>query len=100
MLLGDLLTAVQENLPIKVVVYNNGRLGMVKLEQEQGGLPEFGTVLENPTWPRSPARSVCTGSVSNGLRSSTGRSRRRSRTPARCCWTRSPTPTRSPSRRA
>ena len=27
------------------MVFNNGRLGMVKLEQEQGGLPEFGTVL-------------------------------------------------------
>jgi pyruvate dehydrogenase (quinone) len=30
------------------VVFDNGRLGMVKLEQEQGGLPEFGTVLHNP----------------------------------------------------
>jgi len=29
-------------------VFDNGRLGMVKLEQEQGGLPEFGTVLANP----------------------------------------------------
>jgi pyruvate dehydrogenase (quinone) len=48
MLLGDLLTAVSENLPVRIVVFNNGRLGMVKLEQEQGGLPEFGTVLHNP----------------------------------------------------
>ena len=30
------------------MVFNNSRLGMVKLEQEQGGLPEFGTVLHNP----------------------------------------------------
>ena len=29
-------------------MFDNGRLGMVKLEQEQGGLPEFGTILENP----------------------------------------------------
>jgi pyruvate dehydrogenase (quinone) len=28
-------------------VFNNGRLGMVKLEQEQAGLPEFGTSLGN-----------------------------------------------------
>jgi pyruvate dehydrogenase (quinone) len=28
MLLGDLLTAVQENIPIKVVVFNNGRLDL------------------------------------------------------------------------
>jgi pyruvate dehydrogenase (quinone) len=30
------------------VVFDNARLGMVKLEQEQGGLPEHGTVLANP----------------------------------------------------
>ncbi|MBD8057592.1 pyruvate oxidase [Cellulomonas sp. JH27-2] len=48
MLLGDLRTAVTYRLPVRVVVFNNGRLGMVKLEQEQGGLPEFGTELDNP----------------------------------------------------
>ena len=48
MLLGDLITAVSYQLPVKLVVFDNGRLGMVKLEQEQGGLPEFGTVLDNP----------------------------------------------------
>ena len=48
MLLGDLRTAVTYRLPVTFVVYDNGRLGMVKLEQEQGGLPEFGTELDNP----------------------------------------------------
>jgi pyruvate dehydrogenase (quinone) len=48
MLLGDLLTAVAYDLPATFVVFDNGRLGMVKLEQEQGGLPEFGTSLHNP----------------------------------------------------
>jgi pyruvate dehydrogenase (quinone) len=48
MLLGDLITAVSHNLDVKLIVFDNGRLGMVKLEQEQGGLPEFGTVLHNP----------------------------------------------------
>ena len=48
MLLGDLLTAVAHDLPIKIVVFDNQRLGMVKLEQEQVGLPEFGTALRNP----------------------------------------------------
>ncbi len=48
MLLGDVLTAVAYDLPVKLVVFDNGRLGMVKLEQEQGGLPEFGTKLHNP----------------------------------------------------
>ncbi len=47
MLLGDLITAVTHQLPVRLVVFNNGRLGMVKLEQEQAGLPEFGTELTN-----------------------------------------------------
>jgi pyruvate dehydrogenase (quinone) len=33
---------------VTFVVFNNGRLGMVKLEQEQSGLPEHGTDLDNP----------------------------------------------------
>jgi pyruvate dehydrogenase (quinone) len=48
MLLGDLITAVSHHLDVKLIVFNNGRLGMVKLEQEQVGLPEFGTVLHDP----------------------------------------------------
>ncbi|WP_196780864.1 thiamine pyrophosphate-dependent enzyme [Nocardioides sambongensis] len=48
MLLGDLITAVTYELPVKIVVFDNGRLGMVKLEMEQVGMPEFGTVLHNP----------------------------------------------------
>lgn len=48
MLMGDLITAVAYELPVKLVVFNNGRLGMVKLEMEQVGLPEYGTKLANP----------------------------------------------------
>ncbi|WOX16112.1 thiamine pyrophosphate-dependent enzyme [Streptomyces sp. N50] len=48
MLLGDLMTLKSYRLPVKLVVFDNRRLGMVKLEQEQAGLPEFGTVLDNP----------------------------------------------------
>jgi pyruvate dehydrogenase (quinone) len=48
MLLGDLITAVTYELPVKLVVFDNGRLGMVKLEMEQVGLPEYGTKLANP----------------------------------------------------
>ncbi|HEX3789639.1 MAG TPA: thiamine pyrophosphate-dependent enzyme [Pseudonocardiaceae bacterium] len=48
MLLGDLITIVTYRLPVKLVVFDNHRLGMVKLEQEQAGLPEFGTELHNP----------------------------------------------------
>jgi pyruvate dehydrogenase (quinone) len=52
MLLGDMITAVSHDLPVKLVVFDNGRLGMVKLEMEQVGLPEFGTVLHNPDFAR------------------------------------------------
>src|ERR1700722_10388950 len=38
MLLGDLLTTVQEHLPIKIVVYDNGKLGFVDIEQKAAGL--------------------------------------------------------------
>ncbi|MEQ6903330.1 thiamine pyrophosphate-dependent enzyme [Nocardioides sp. YIM 152588] len=48
MLLGDLRTAVSHQLPITFVLFDNSRLGMVKLEMEQVGLPEYGTVLDNP----------------------------------------------------
>jgi pyruvate dehydrogenase (quinone) len=48
MLLGDLITAVSHDLPVKLVVFDNGSLGMVKLEMEQVGLPAFGTTLHNP----------------------------------------------------
>ncbi len=48
MLLGDLMTAVPYGLPVKLIVFNNRRLGMVKLEMEQTGLPESGTGLANP----------------------------------------------------
>jgi pyruvate dehydrogenase (quinone) len=52
MLMGDLITAVTYDLPVKLVVFDNGRLGMVKLEMEQVGLPEFGTVLRNPDFAK------------------------------------------------
>lgn len=48
MLLGDLATIKQYKLPIKIVVFNNRSLGMVKLEMEVSGLPDSETDMENP----------------------------------------------------
>jgi pyruvate dehydrogenase (quinone) len=48
MLLGDLATIKQYNLPIKLVVFNNKSLGMVKLEMEVAGLPDNQTDMVNP----------------------------------------------------
>lgn len=52
MLLGDLLTAIQEDLPIKVVVYNNSSLNFVELEQKVEGLLDNYTDLKNPDFGR------------------------------------------------
>jgi pyruvate dehydrogenase (quinone) len=48
MLLGDLLTIVQEKLPIKIVVYDNGKLGFVDIEQKASGFVPIYTDLQNP----------------------------------------------------
>jgi pyruvate dehydrogenase (quinone) len=50
MLLGDLLTTVQENLPIKIVVYDNGKLGFIDIEQKAAGLEPIFTDLKNPNF--------------------------------------------------
>lgn len=42
MLMGDLLTLAQYDLPIKLIVYNNSTLGMVKLEMRVAGYQDFG----------------------------------------------------------
>jgi pyruvate dehydrogenase (quinone) len=48
MLMGDFLTLVQQKLPVKVVVLNNGVLGFVALEMKAAGFLETGTSLTNP----------------------------------------------------
>lgn len=52
MLLGDLLTAIQEKLPIKVVVLNNASLNFVELEQKVEGLLDNYTDLLNPDFAK------------------------------------------------
>ena len=48
MLMGDLLTLVQEKLPVKLLIYNNGSLGFVEMEQRVEGLLDSYTDLHNP----------------------------------------------------
>jgi pyruvate dehydrogenase (quinone) len=50
MLMGDLLTLVQVGLPVKVVVFNNGALGFIELEQKSAGFLPNGTDLTNPNF--------------------------------------------------
>jgi pyruvate dehydrogenase (quinone) len=42
MLMGDVLTLIQYDLPVKLIVFNNSTLGMVKLEMRVAGLEDFG----------------------------------------------------------
>ncbi|PZT91401.1 MULTISPECIES: ubiquinone-dependent pyruvate dehydrogenase [unclassified Sphingomonas] len=48
MLMGDMLTAVQMGLPIKIVVFNNSTLGFVELEQKAAGYVDTNVALKNP----------------------------------------------------
>jgi pyruvate dehydrogenase (quinone) len=52
MTMGDLLTLIQHDLPIKVLVFDNSALGMVKLEMEVAGFPDWGTDLKNPNFAK------------------------------------------------
>ena len=86
MLLGDLLTVVQEKVPIKIAVFNNGKLGFIDVEQKSAGLIPMYTDLKNPDfgevakavglWGRSVAKA---GDLE-------GRSRPGLRSPARRFW--------------
>jgi pyruvate dehydrogenase (quinone) len=50
MLMGDFLSLAQLGLPVKVVVFNNGTLGFIELEQKSTGFLPFGTEFKNPNF--------------------------------------------------
>ncbi|HRE32834.1 MAG TPA: thiamine pyrophosphate-dependent enzyme, partial [Candidatus Berkiella sp.] len=50
MLMGDILTLTQHQLPVKVIIFNNGTLGFVELEMIATGMVPFGTELKNPNF--------------------------------------------------
>jgi pyruvate dehydrogenase (quinone) len=50
MLFGELLTLLQNRLPVKVVVFNNSSLNFVELEMKAAGIVNFGTELHNPNF--------------------------------------------------
>ncbi len=52
MLLGELLTVVQEKIDIKIVVFNNSSLNFVELEQKVEGLVDHYTDLQNPDFSK------------------------------------------------
>ena len=50
MLMGEVLTLIQQKLPVKVVIFNNGALGFVEMEMHVGGMLDYGTQLTNPNF--------------------------------------------------
>jgi pyruvate dehydrogenase (quinone) len=45
---GDIFTTLQENLPVKFAVFDNGKLGFVEIEQKTEGMLDTFTDLKNP----------------------------------------------------
>jgi pyruvate dehydrogenase (quinone) len=64
MLMGDFLSLVQLGLPVKVVVFNNGALGFVELEQKSTGFLPFGTEFKNPSFA---AMAEAVGGIAGAL---------------------------------
>jgi pyruvate dehydrogenase (quinone) len=52
MLMGDLLTLTQMDLPVKIVVFDNSKLSMVDMEMASGGYLPIGTDLKNPNFAK------------------------------------------------
>lgn len=52
MLMGELLTVTQNDLPVKLIVLNNSSLNFVELEMKAAGFVTFATDLENPNFAK------------------------------------------------
>ena len=52
MLMGDLLTLKQHELPVKVIVFKNESLAFVELEQKSVGFLDFATDLRSPDFAK------------------------------------------------
>ena len=62
MLMGDLLTLRQQQLPVKIIVFKNDSLAFVELEMKAAGILDFTTDLHNPDFAKDrrgsgPART-------------------------------------------
>jgi pyruvate dehydrogenase (quinone) len=52
MMMGDLLTLKQHDLPVKLIVYKNDALAFVELEMKSAGVLNFGADLRNPDFAK------------------------------------------------
>jgi pyruvate dehydrogenase (quinone) len=61
MLMGDLLSLRQHELPVKVIVFRNDSLAFVELEMKAGGFLDFGTHLHNTSFAKVAEGAGCLG---------------------------------------
>jgi pyruvate dehydrogenase (quinone) len=66
MLMGELLTLHQHDLPVKLVVFKNDALSFVELEMRASGFLDFATTLKNPDFTK-----IAEGAGILGLRAET-----------------------------
>jgi len=66
MLMGDVLTLKQHELPVKVIVFKNDALAFVELEMKANGFVNFATDLHNPDFTK-----IAEGAGLLGLRAET-----------------------------
>jgi pyruvate dehydrogenase (quinone) len=50
--LGDLATQVERGMPVVQIIFNNGSLDFVNIEQQEAGIVPFGTQFKNPNFAR------------------------------------------------
>jgi acetolactate synthase-1/2/3 large subunit len=73
MALGELATLVQEQLPVTVLVVDDGGYGMLRYDQVRAGHAEVGVDLATPDFPAIaaafgiPARTVTLGDLAGAL---------------------------------
>jgi pyruvate dehydrogenase (quinone) len=61
MLMGDLLSLRQHQLPVKVIVFRNDSLAFVELEMKAGGFLDFATSLHNTSFAKIAEGAGCLG---------------------------------------
>lgn len=61
MLMGDLLSLRQHQLPVKVIVFRNDSLAFVELEMKAGGFLDFATRLHNTSFAKIAEGAGCLG---------------------------------------
>jgi pyruvate dehydrogenase (quinone) len=61
MLMGEFMTSVQHELPVKVIVYNNSALGLITLEAESVGIVPFREAIEFPNPDFAALARACGG---------------------------------------